>query len=102
MIGPGDFKQAGWSVLLGGTILISACSSPSQSAGPLPGAAGNQPPAQSAPAAPAQPAQVNAPSGSVSNCPPAGAATRLDGAGATFPAPLYSRWFNEYNSLCKA
>lgn len=26
-----------------------------------------------------------------------GAATQLTGAGATFPYPLYSRWFNDYN-----
>jgi phosphate transport system substrate-binding protein len=38
--------------------------------------------------------------GGVANCPPAGSATRLDGAGATFPAPLYTRWFAEYKTLC--
>lgn len=27
------------------------------------------------------------------------AATSLTGAGATFPAPLYSKWFDEYNKL---
>ena len=33
-------------------------------------------------------------------CPPAGSATTLTGAGATFPAPLYTRWFDEYKKLC--
>ena len=28
--------------------------------------------------------------------PPAGAQLALNGAGATFPAPLYTKWFNEY------
>jgi len=28
-----------------------------------------------------------------------GEATSLNGAGATFPAPLYTRWFNDYNRL---
>src|SRR5580765_7093393 len=32
-------------------------------------------------------------------CPPAGA-TELTGAGATFPAPLYTRWFADYATLC--
>ena len=37
---------------------------------------------------------------SMQACPPAGAATTLTGAGATFPAPLYTRWFDEYKKLC--
>src|SRR3954469_11705781 len=28
-----------------------------------------------------------------------GAATQINGAGATFPAPIYSKWFSEYNKL---
>src|SRR5579872_4861683 len=28
-----------------------------------------------------------------------GAATQINGAGATFPYPLYSKWFSEYNKL---
>src|SRR5579872_4985394 len=28
-----------------------------------------------------------------------GAATQVNGAGATFPFPLYSKWFSEYNKL---
>jgi phosphate transport system substrate-binding protein len=38
--------------------------------------------------------------GTVANCPPGGSARQLTGAGATFPAPLYTRWFAEYNTLC--
>ncbi len=30
---------------------------------------------------------------------PATAETRLNGAGATFPYPIYSKWFSEYNKL---
>lgn len=33
-------------------------------------------------------------------CPVAGSATSLTGAGATFPAPLYTRWFDEYKKSC--
>jgi phosphate transport system substrate-binding protein len=29
----------------------------------------------------------------------AAAATQIDGAGATFPFPIYSKWFSEYNKL---
>jgi phosphate transport system substrate-binding protein len=45
------------------------------------------------------PAQLAAQEG-MSACPPAGSATELTGAGATFPAPLYTRWFQEYASMC--
>lgn len=31
--------------------------------------------------------------------PPTFAATQLNGAGATFPFPLYSKWFNEYTKV---
>src|SRR5690242_21769970 len=30
---------------------------------------------------------------------PAFAQTTLNGAGATFPNPIYSKWFNEYHNL---
>jgi phosphate transport system substrate-binding protein len=33
-------------------------------------------------------------------CAPAGSASSLTGAGATFPAPLYTKWVAEYKSLC--
>lgn len=38
--------------------------------------------------------------GSVPACPPAGSANALTGAGATFPAPLYTRQYDEYARLC--
>ena len=31
--------------------------------------------------------------------PPAAGQTSLTGAGATFPAPIYQKWFNEYQSV---
>jgi len=46
------------------------------------------------------PALGAAPVAQVSPCPPPGSATTLTGAGATFPAPLYTRWFDEYANLC--
>jgi len=38
---------------------------------------------------------------STNNAPPAasGGKTQLNGAGATFPNPIYSKWFSEYNKL---
>jgi phosphate transport system substrate-binding protein len=38
---------------------------------------------------------------STNNAPPAasGGSTQLNGAGATFPNPIYSKWFSEYNKL---
>src|SRR5271169_2587224 len=30
---------------------------------------------------------------------PAALAEQIDGAGATFPYPIYSKWFSEYNKL---
>ncbi|HMC31254.1 MAG TPA: extracellular solute-binding protein, partial [Candidatus Angelobacter sp.] len=30
---------------------------------------------------------------------PSMAQTKLNGAGATFPYPIYSKWFNEYHNL---
>ena len=30
---------------------------------------------------------------------PAGAQTQLNGAGATFPAPIYTKWFSEYHKV---
>ena len=31
----------------------------------------------------------------------AASAQRIDGAGATFPFPIYSKWFSEYNKLIR-
>jgi phosphate transport system substrate-binding protein len=33
------------------------------------------------------------------SAPAAGATTQINGAGATFPNPIYSKWFSEYNKL---
>lgn len=38
--------------------------------------------------------------GQAAGCPPAGSATTLTGAGATFPAPIYTRWFDTYAQAC--
>src|SRR5687768_9526782 len=38
--------------------------------------------------------------GELSACPPSGSGGELTGAGATFPAPLYTRWFDDYARLC--
>src|SRR5262245_31295558 len=35
-----------------------------------------------------------------SKCPATGAAASLSGAGATFPAPLYSKWVDQYQKEC--
>ena len=37
--------------------------------------------------------------GTDSSAPAAGATTKINGAGATFPNPIYSKWFSEYNKL---
>jgi phosphate transport system substrate-binding protein len=37
----------------------------------------------------------------IADCAPDGASS-MTGAGATFPFPLYSKWFDEYASLCDA
>src|SRR4029078_9094335 len=34
-----------------------------------------------------------------STAPAAGATNQINGAGATFPNPIYSKWFSEYNKL---
>ena len=60
---------------------------------PAPTAAGKSTEAAKPTAAPAAAATGQA-------CPVAGSATTLTGAGATFPNPLYTRWFDEYAKLC--
>jgi phosphate transport system substrate-binding protein len=35
----------------------------------------------------------------ISTTPPPSQSVNLNGAGATFPAPLYTKWFDEYNKL---
>jgi phosphate transport system substrate-binding protein len=41
-----------------------------------------------------------APALQAAGCPAAGSATALTGAGATFPAPIYTRWFDSYAQGC--
>ena len=82
-------------------MLLLACGSPQST--PLPAAGGQtsrSPVAASSPIAGAPSAPGSSSGQAVSNCPPSGAATRLTGAGATFPGPIYSRWFSEYRTLC--
>src|SRR5437879_2271591 len=88
------------------TLLASACSSGASTPLPVGGGAAVSPVAPTArPATSPAPGSGQTPSAfsasTVPACPSSGAAPRLTGAGATFPAPLYTRWFSEYNSLCK-
>lgn len=47
---------------------------------------------------PAPPAETTTPEGELGMAPDAGSApVQLNGAGATFPAPLYSKWFRDYH-----
>jgi phosphate transport system substrate-binding protein len=94
-----------------GMLLATACSQPSQQAAPTTApqaapttapqakptaaAAASQAPA-AAPTTAAKPA--GAPSLSITG-PVADEAKALNGAGATFPAPLYQKWFDEYSKL---
>ncbi len=51
---------------------------------------------------PAGTAPTSAAQGSISITGPfAGEAQALNGAGATFPAPLYTKWFNEYEKITR-
>src|SRR5438105_8890393 len=67
----------------------------SASAPPKSAAQPTQAPAQ---AAASTPAVAGAPTISISG-PLEGEAKSLNGAGATFPAALYSKWFNDYDKL---
>src|SRR5690349_19284495 len=86
-----------WILLLV-PLLVVACN---RQATPLP-AGGAQPPGSGAgsPVAAQSPVAPAAGGSSVSACPPAGSATQLTGAGATFPGPIYSRWFSDYKNAC--
>jgi phosphate transport system substrate-binding protein len=85
--------------LLGLGFMLAGCQ---PAAGPLPAQrAGSGSPAPGASAAAGQPSSsASGSSSSATACPPAGSASQLTGAGATFPAPLYTRWFEEYARLC--
>src|SRR5438067_6763363 len=79
--------------------VLAACGpvqpGPPTSAPPKLAAQPTQDPAQ---AAASTPAVAGAPTISISG-PLEGEAKSLNGAGATFPAALYSKWFNDYDKL---
>lgn len=90
--------RRGWLSTLGvgaGAAVLAACgtdqaAAPRSSANPTPGLAAT---------APSQAAQAAVPGSGIVAGPFAGEAKALTGAGATFPAALYSKWFTEYNRL---
>src|SRR5262245_25429861 len=100
-----------WGPLIGalaGALALAACGPPktptaSQPAASAPAASApaQSQPAASAPAASSASALAAAQSGNgvVISGPFDGEAKTLTGAGATFPAVLYTKWFNEYNKL---
>jgi phosphate transport system substrate-binding protein len=85
------------ALLITSMIAIGACTS--SGATPSPSAASQAPastPASAPESAPASPA--TSPSAAAVECPaPATATLTLQGAGATFPAPLYQTWFEAFN-----
>lgn len=81
-----------------GMSALAACGAPAASPTAAPAAA----PATAPTAITAQkPTEAAKPGAAASGqaC-PVGGATTLTGAGATFPNPLYTRWFDEYAKLC--
>ena len=95
------------SVAVAPLLLLAACGPGSQPAAttapasaPTTAAKPTSAPAASAasPATAASPSAAAAPSVSI-NGPFPGEAKSLNGAGATFPAPLYQKWFDEYSKL---
>ncbi len=76
-------------------------------ASPAAAAAAASPVAASSPAAAASPVAAGSPAAAASagaglgviKGPGEGEAKALTGAGTTFPAPLYSKWFNDYKAL---
>ncbi len=85
--------------LLTTMLLLAGCQ---PSPGPLPAqrsSGGSPAPSNGSPFA-RQNGSAGVSSSDASACPASGSATALTGAGATFPAPLYTRWFDEYARLC--
>jgi ABC-type phosphate transport system substrate-binding protein len=90
---PGSSRRLG-GLALAATLFVAACSS---------GSSGTAtPPASAAPASQAPASDAASPSAAPSaamNAPqPGTASVTLQGAGATFPAPLYQVWFEKYNA----
>ena len=89
-------RRAGALAVLA-TIVFAACSSGGASTAPSTAATTVPTTAASAPGASGPAASTSAaPSTAAGPTPPAGNVT-LQGAGATFPAPLYMSWFQTYN-----
>jgi phosphate transport system substrate-binding protein len=89
------------SLLLALLTLSAACSPAAQPAPPTaapPAAAAKPAASPSAAAASASPAPAGAPAIAITG-PSPDEAKALNGAGATFPAPLYQKWFDEYAKL---
>jgi phosphate transport system substrate-binding protein len=88
------------ALLVVSMFVIGACTSSGATASP---SAASQAPASQAPAsgAASQPASGStAPSQAAVTCPdPATGDLTLQGAGATFPAPLYQTWFEAFNGV---
>ena len=90
----GTTKRLG-ALILVGAFAFAACSS--SGATTAPSAAASQA-ASSAPSAAASDNGSPAPSMAAAPVPPTAAVT-LQGAGATFPTPLYDSWFQTYTGL---
>src|SRR5919201_5299530 len=89
-------------------LLLAACGPGTQPSAPTAAPKPTAPPAPTAqPAQPTQAAPVARPAGTTAPGAPAitisgpfeGEAKALNAAGATFPAPLYQKWFDEYAKL---
>src|SRR5262245_12828750 len=88
----GSMTRRGWLAISAGSVgaaVLAACgaeqAAPRTSAEPTPGLAA--------------PAQVSIPGSGIVTAAYQGEAKNLTGAGATFPAALYSKWFTEYNRV---
>jgi phosphate transport system substrate-binding protein len=79
-------------------IALSACSSGGASTAPSAAATTTPTTAASAPAGSAPAASDSAEPSSATGPTPPTANVTLQGAGATFPAPLYMTWFQDYNT----
>jgi phosphate transport system substrate-binding protein len=89
-------SRRSWLTSLGsasaGVLALAACGT-EQSAAP------KTAPTQTAGLAPTAATQASIPGSGIITGPFQGEAKTLTGAGATFPAALYSKWFTEYNRL---
>jgi phosphate transport system substrate-binding protein len=87
-------------VAVAGSIALAACTGGTLSPSPTSAPAASQPPAsEAASAAPASAAAAPASAAAISYRCTKGTG-QLNGAGATFPFPLYSKWGEDYNTKC--